>query len=154
MNIEFLWDILYNNLDTFLQGGENVEIKYEVDDSKVSSFTVEAKAKLIDHSRQHTLEIISEAEKVEASLHENGATSEITGNMIFQAARKIRNYPIKKYKWVIVLLRIVSELLLFIAGCLFSQESFAKDPVQFYWFCGVFFVAAILTIALHFKEGE
>lgn len=130
-----------------------MEIKYDIDDSKISNFTEEAKSKLIEHSRQHTLEIISEAKKVEASLHENGAASEITGNMIFQAARIIRNSPTKKFKWVVVVLKILSELLLFLAGCLFNQEIFATDPTLFWWFCVFFFPAVILTIALHFKEG-
>ena len=131
-----------------------MEIKYDIDDSKLASFTDEAKLKLIEHSRKHTLDVIDEAEKVEASLREYGATSEITGNIVFQSVRKIRNHPIKKFKWVIVLLKILSELLLFIAGCLFNQDNFANDTAQFYWFCGVFFVAVILTIALHFMEGE
>ena len=131
-----------------------MEIKYEIDDSKVASFTEEAKAKLVEHSRQHTLDVISEAERVEDFLHEKGATSEITGNMIFQAVRKIKTYRVGKFKWVTVVLKILSELLLFIAGCLFNQDSFAEDSTRFYWFCGVFFVAVIITVALHFKEGE
>lgn len=131
-----------------------MEIKYDIDDSKLQNFTDEAKSKLIEQSRKHTLDIINEAEKVEESLREYGATSEITGNIIFQAVRTLRNHPAKKLKWVTILLKILSELLLFIAGCLFNQDNFAKNTTQFYWFCGVFFIAVILTIALHFKEGE
>ena len=85
------------------------------------------------------LDIIREAEKVEESLLEYGATSEITGNIIFQAVRTLRNHPNKKIKWVTLLVKILSELLLFIAGCLFNQNNFAKNTTQFYWFCGVFF---------------
>ena len=131
-----------------------MEIKYDIDDSKLQNFTEEAKSKLIAQSLKHTLDIINEAEKVEESLREYGATSEITGNIIFQAVRTLRNHPAKRLKWITILLKILSELLLFIAGCLFNQDSFAKSTTQFYWFCGVFFIAVILTIALHFKEGE
>lgn len=131
-----------------------MEIKYEIDDNKLKNFSDEAKTKLIDHSRKHTLDIINEAEKVEESLREYGASSEITGNTIFQASRTLRKRPIKKLKWVTIILKILSELLLFISGCLFNQDNFAKNIAQFYWFCGVFFVAIILTVALHFKEGE
>lgn len=131
-----------------------MEIKYDIDDSKLQNFTDEAKSKLIEQSRKHTLDIINEAEKVEQSLREYGAASEITGNIIFQAVRTLRSHPAKKLKWITILLKILSELLLFIAGCLFNQDNFAKNTTQFYWFCGVFFIAVILTIALHFKEGE
>ena len=131
-----------------------MEIKYDIDDAKLSCFTIDAKEKLKEHSCEPTIAIINEAEKIEESLREHGASPEITGSIVFQAIRAIKNRPIKKYKWVVVLLRILSELLLFIAGCLFNQDNFAKDTTQFYWFCGVFFLATILTIALHFKEGE
>lgn len=77
-----------------------MEIKYDIDDKKLQNFSDEAKLKLIDHSRKHTLDIISEAEKVEESLREYGATSEITGNTIFQAVRTLRSHPTKKLKWV------------------------------------------------------
>lgn len=131
-----------------------MEIKYTIEDRKLQNFTDEAKTKLSEQSQKHTLEIINEAGKIEESLREYGATSEITGNIIFQAVRSLKNRPIRKHKWVTVVLKILSELLLFVAGCLFSQENFAENPAQFYWFCGIFCVAVILTVALHFKEGE
>ena len=134
-------------------GGANVEIKYNIDDEKLQNFTDEAKIKLIEHSSKHTIDIINEAEKIEESLREYGAISEITGNTIFQAVRSLKSNPAKRFKWITVLLKILSELLLFIAGCLFNQENFAQNTAQFYWFCGVFFIAVILTIALHFKES-
>lgn len=131
-----------------------MEIKYDIEDTKLRNFTEEAKAKLKEHSRDHTIDIVNEAEKIEASLREHGASPEVTGSIVFQAIRAMKNRPIKKFKWVTVLLRIFSELLLFLAGCLFNQGNFAKDTSQFYRFCGVFFLAVILTVALHFKEGE
>lgn len=146
--------ILASNKDIRYSGGVNMEIKYYIDDNKLQNFTNEAKSKLIEQSREHTIDIIKEAENVEESLREYGATSEITGNIIFQAVRTLRRHPTKKFKWVTNILKIFSELLLFFAGCLFDQENFAKNTTQFYWFFAVFFIAAILTIALHFQEGE
>lgn len=131
-----------------------MEIKYDIDDKKISNFTEEAKSKLIQHSRQHTLEIISEAEKVEASLREDGAESEITGNMIFQAARKLRSSPAKKSKFGRIIIKILSEFFLLFSGFLFSIEQFAANINQMYWFLAVFIIAVILTAITYVKEGD
>jgi len=58
-----------------------LEIKCNIDDNKVENFTAEAKSKLTEHSRKHLLDVISEAEKLEASLREYGATSELAGKL-------------------------------------------------------------------------
>lgn len=42
-----------------------MEIKYEIPDDKVRSFTGSAKRRLQEQAQKYTLEIISEAEKVE-----------------------------------------------------------------------------------------
>lgn len=129
-------------------------IKYDIDDGKLQHFTDEAKSKLTEQSQIHTLDIINEAERVEESLREYGATSEITGNIIFQAVRTLRSHPAKKFKWITTILKIFSEFLLFFAGCLFDRDSFEKNSSQLYWFIVVLFIAVVLTTALHFKEGE
>ena len=56
---------------------------------------------------KYTLEIISEAEKVEELIQENGASTEITDNIIFQAVR--RNKTEKKKSIKTILVRIVSR---------------------------------------------
>lgn len=72
-----------------------MEIKYEIPDDKVRNFTGSAKRRLQEQSQKYTLEIISEAEKVEELIRENGASTEITDNIIFQAVR--RNRTEKKF---------------------------------------------------------
>ena len=131
-----------------------MKVEYDIEDTKLQSFTDEAKSKLVEHTKEYAMTIINESEKIESALREHGVVPEITGNIVFQAVRSTKNRPRKKYKWALSLLKIFSELLLFLAGCLFNQDNFAKDTTQFYWFCAIFFVATILTVALHFKEGE
>ena len=131
-----------------------MEIKYTIDDSKLANFTSEAISKLVENAEKHTLDVVNESEKVEESLREYGANSEITGTIVFQAVRKIKNHPTKRMRWLTVILKVLSEILLFFAGCLFDRDVFAEDSMQFYLFCGVSLIAMVLTIALHFKEGE
>ena len=47
-----------------------MEIKYEIPDDKVRSFTGSAKRRLQEQAQKYTLEIISEAEKVEELIRE------------------------------------------------------------------------------------
>ena len=59
-----------------------MEIKYKIADDKVCNFTESAKRRLQEQSEKYTLEVISEAEKVEKLVRENGASTEITDNIL------------------------------------------------------------------------
>lgn len=80
--------LCYACLQKFNEGGRTLEIKYEIADDKIRNFTDSAKSRLQEQSPKYTLEIISEAEKVEKLIRENGASTEITDNIIFQAVRR------------------------------------------------------------------
>ena len=134
-----------------------MEIKYKIADDKVCNFTESAKRRLQEQSEKYTLEVISEAEKVEKLVRENGASTEITDNIIFQAAR--RNRTGKKKNHGIVLLRIVAEILLFISGLMFMPEKFvtkdgALNTIYFVLFLLVVSGALITTIVTYFLGDE
>lgn len=131
-----------------------MEIKYEIDDKKLQTFTDKAKSELIKQSTKHSLDIINEAKRIEGSLHEQGATQEITENIILQAVRAVRNRLPKKSKCGIIVLRIVLALLLPVLGNLWKPEAFVENLARLYWFCGVFSLVVILTAIVHFKEGN
>lgn len=132
-----------------------MEIKYEIPDDKVRSFTGSAKRRLQEQAQKYTLEIISEAEKVEELIRENGASTEITDNIIFQAVR--RNRTEKNLK--IVLVRVLAEILLFISGLMFLPEMFvttdgALNMGYLVAFLLVTLIAFIVTIVTYFIGGE
>ena len=134
-----------------------MEIKYEIADDKVSKFTDSAKSRLQEQSQKYTLNIISEAEKVEELIRENGASSEITDNIIFQAVR--RNKTSKKKNIRIILVRIAAEIFLFISGLMFMPEMFVTSEGTFnIWyfiaFAIVTLIALVATIVTYFIEGE
>ena len=85
-----------------------MEIKYEIADDKVRNFTDSAKNRLQEQSQKYTLEIIDEAEKIENLIRENGASTEITDNIVFQAVR--RNRTEKKKSIKIIIIRIVLKI--------------------------------------------
>lgn len=134
-----------------------MEIKYEIPDDKVRNFTDSAKSRLQEQSQKYTLEIISEAEKVEELIRENGASTEITDNIIFQAVR--RNKTEKKKSIKIILIRIAAEVLLFTSGLMFMPEKFiASDNTfnlgYFVAFALITLVALVATIVTYFVGGD
>ena len=134
-----------------------MEIKYEIADDKVRNFTGSAKSRLQEQSKKYTLEIISEAEKVEELIRENGASTEITDNIIFQAVR--RNRAGKKKSIKITIVRIVAEVLLFVSGLMFIPEMFVTidgtlNTVYLVGFLLVTLIAFIAIIVTYFIGGE
>ena len=101
-----------------------MEIKYEIPDDKVRSFTGSAKRRLQEQAQKYTLEIISEAEKVEELIRENGASTEITDNIIFQAVR--RNKTERKKSIKTILKDKPSEISMFIG----SEGGFSSEEVN------------------------
>ena len=134
-----------------------MEIKYEIADDKVRNFTDSAKNRLQEQSQKYTVEIISEAERIEELIRENGASTEITDNIIFQAVR--RNKTGKKKSIKIILIRIAAELLLFVSGLMFIPEMFITSENTFnlgYFvvFAIVTLIALVATIVTYFIGGE
>ena len=134
-----------------------MEIKYEIADDKIRNFTDSAKSRLQEQSKKYTLEIISEAEKVEELIRENGASTEITDNIIFQAVR--RNKAERKKSIKTILVRIAAEILLFISGLMFIPEMFITKESTFnlgYFvaFAIVTLIALVATIVTYFIGGE
>ena len=134
-----------------------MEIKYEIADDKIRNFTDSAISRLQEQSKKYTLEIISEAEKVEELIRENGASTEITDNIIFQAVR--RNKAERKKSIKTILVRIAAEILLFISGLMFIPEMFITKESTFnlgYFvaFAIVTLIALVATIVTYFIGGE
>ena len=144
-------------LQKFNEVGRALEIKYEIADDKIRNFTDSAKSRLQEQSQKYTLEIISEAEKVEELIRENGASTEITDNIIFQAVR--RNKTEKKKSIKTILIRIAAEILLFVSGLMFMPEMFitAENTFNlgyFVTFAIVTLIALVATIVTYFIGGE
>lgn len=141
-----------------LDEGEIIlEIRYEIADDKVRNFTDSAKNRIQEQSQKYALEIISEAEKVEEFLRENGASTEITENIIFQAVRRNKTEKKKNVKFIIT--RIISEIFLFISGLMFLPEMFITEEKTlnlgyFIIFLIVTLIAFVMTIVTYFIRGE
>lgn len=90
-------------------------------------------------------------------LRENGASQEITESIVVQAIR--RNKTVKKKKIGTIILKILSEILLFISGLSFFPDKFIKSDgtlnmSYFIFFLILITASIIITIIMHFKDGE
>lgn len=134
-----------------------MEIKYEIPDDKVRSFTGGAKKRLCEQAKTFTIEIVNEAEKVEGLIRENGATVEITENIVFQAIR--RNKTGKKKNVKIIVMRVFADLFLFVSGLMFIPEMFitSDKTLNITYFIGyiiVTLIAFIFTVVTYFIGGD
>lgn len=131
-----------------------MEIKFDIDDNKVQHFTIGAKNRLSIQTKKYAEDIVNESEKVEELLREDGASPEITENIVFQAIRRNRT-PLKhRKKWWMTIIKILSELLLFLSGLMFNQEKLSTSTIYFSLFSLVFISALIITIIMHVKDGD
>lgn len=134
-----------------------MQINFDLSDAELTHFSQGAKNRLTEQARQYTLELISEANKVEEMLRENGASQEITESIVVQAIR--RNKTVRKKNIGAIILKILSEILLFISGLLFLPDMFIKSDntlnmPYFIFFLLLITISLILTIIMHFKDGE
>lgn len=134
-----------------------LQIRFDIPDNDLTHFSQEAKNRLTDQAKDHTLEIIRESNRVEEMFHANGASQEVTESIVVQAIS--RNKITRKKKTGIILLKILSEILIFFSGLLFIPDWFIKSDNTLNWgyivFIFIFMATSLgLTITMHFKDGE
>ena len=134
-----------------------MQIQFNLSDTELTHFSQGAKNRLTEQAKQYTLEVISEANKVEEMLRENGASQEITESIVVQAIR--RNKTVRKKNIGAIVLKILSEILLFISGLLFLPDMFIKSDNTLNMPYLIFFlllitISLILTIIMYFKDDE
>ena len=140
-----------------LLGGVVLEVKIVVPDEKVQNFTESAKNRLKDQTQEYSIDIADEAVKFERLIRENGTSAEITETCVVQATRRYKTT--KKKHLGLLILRIISEILLAVAGFMFLPNAFVNDQgefnlLYFFFFVLVLAAAIITTIISHFVEGD
>lgn len=134
-----------------------MEMKIIIPDEKIKNFSTDAKIRLQQKTLEYSLDIITEAAKIERVVRENGASVEITDHYVVQASRKNRYTKRKKVGWIV--LRIVSEILILVTGLMWSVENFVSvdgtfNIVYFVFFSLILAAALITTIISHIAGGE
>lgn len=136
-----------------------MEIKFSVPEDKVKYFSGNAKTRVVETCKNYTLELISEAERIELATHEDGSPSEITSSHVSQAAKKFRPFSIvKRQKIGSTVLKIISDVLIFCTGIMFLPDQFVKNNsfniAYFVFFLLMLSAAIITTVVSQFLGGE
>ena len=139
---------------------KNLEVKFEIPEDKVKNFSGNAKNKISEYAQNYALDIISEAERIELSTHMGDSPSEVTSSHLGHAVNKFQSISsVKKKKVGVTVFKIISEVLILIAGIMFLPDQFITENnnfniIYFIIFLIVLSAAFITTIISHFLGGE
>ena len=90
-------NIWYNYLYLVIcqRGGGYMALQVNIDNDKIDNFSSDAKAELVKQLEKYGDNIVKEANLIEEVLREDGASTEITSNIVILAVRKSK-VPSKK----------------------------------------------------------
>ena len=135
---------MYSFEDTI--GGEHVAVQINIVDDKVDNFSNEAQTTLTKQIEKYADDIIKEANLIEEGIREDGASTEITSNIVLQAVRKNKTYHNKKSNKTVLITKIVSALSLLITGFLFDSSGYENNKIGLIAFVICLIVASVSTV--------
>nr|WP_195638505.1 hypothetical protein [Enterocloster bolteae] len=135
---------MYSFEDTI--GGEHVAVQINIVDDKVDNFSNEAQTTLTKQIEKYADDIIKEANLIEEGIREDGASTEITSNIVLQAVRKNKTYHNKKSNKTLLITKIVSALSLLITGFLFDSSGYENNKIGLIAFVICLIVASVSTV--------
>ncbi len=130
-----------------------MDIIINIDNSKVDNFSSEALVTLKKQIEKHMDDIVNEAHLIEDAIREDGASIEITSNMVLQAVRKNKTIRKKKSDKRLLIFKIISSFSLLITGFLFDSEGYQNNVLKLILFI-VFLVVACVSTVLQFVLEE
>lgn len=120
-----------------------------VDDGKIDNFSNEAKITLVKQMEKYGEDIINESNLIEQVIREDGASEEITSNIVLQAVRKNKTKRNKKSSKFLLITKIISSLSLLIVGFLFDSSGYQDKTIKFILFV-IFLIIACVSTVLQF----
>jgi hypothetical protein len=123
-----------------------VAVQINIVDDKVDNFSDEAQTTLKKQIEKYADDIIKEANLIEEGIREDGASTEITSNIVLQAVRKNKTYHNKKSNKTLLITKIVSALSLLITGFLFDSSGYQNNKMGLIAFVICLIVASVSTV--------
>ncbi len=121
-------------------------LQVNIEDDKVDNFSNEAKSTLANQIKKYSNDIIKESNLIEEATREDGASREITSNIVIQAVRKNKISHNKKPNKFLLISKIVSVFSLLITGFLFDSEGYEDNTAKLIWFVIVLIIACVSTV--------
>lgn len=130
-------------------------LQANIDDSKVSNFSNDAKLELVRQLEKYGDSIINESNLIEQAIREDGACTEITSNIVIQAVRKNKNIHKRKSNIPLIIVKIMSPISLCITGLLFDINGYKDEPIKLIFliiFLSVGCISTVLQFVFEDKE--
>ncbi len=105
-------------------------IQVNIDDNQIDNFSAGAQTTLKKQIEKYATDIIKEANLIEEAIREDGASTEITSNIILQAVRKNKTNNNKKSNKGLLITKIVSALSLLVTGFLFDSAGYQNNVIK------------------------
>ncbi len=123
-----------------------MSVHVNIDDSKIDNFSIDAQTTLKKQIEKYADDIIKEANLIEESLREDGASTEITSNNVLQAVRKNRTNHSRRPNRLLIITKIVSTLSLLVTGFLFDSAGYQNNIIKLIAFIFCLIVACVSTV--------
>lgn len=124
-------------------------VQVNIDENKINNFSNGARSILKRQIEKYTDDIIKEANLIEEAIREDGASTEITSNIILQAVRRSKNNSRKNHNYFQIIIKIVSALSTLITGFLFDSSGYQNNYFKLIAFI-IFLVIATISTVLQF----
>ena len=124
-------------------------VQVNIDENKINNFSNGARSILKRQIEKYADDIIKEANLIEEAIREDGASTEITSNIILQAVRRSKSNSRKKHNYFQIIIKIISALSTLITGFLFDSSGYQNNYFKLIAFI-IFLVMATISTVLQF----
>lgn len=129
-----------------MSGGENVSVQVNIDGNKINNLSASAQVTLKKQIERYADDIIKEANLIEEAIREDGASTEITSNIIMQAVRKNKSNHNKKSNKSLLIFKVISALSLLVTGFLFDSDGYQGKTTKLIAFVILLIIASVSTV--------
>jgi len=129
-------------------------LQVNIDNDKIDNFSSGAKAELVKQLEKYGDNIIKESNLIEEAIREDGASTEITSNIVIQAVRKSKVPSKKKHGKTLLFLKIVSWASLLLTGFLFDINGYEEATGKLIVFVICLIVACVSTVLQFVYEDK
>ena len=129
-------------------------LQVNIDNDKIDNFSSGAKTELIKQLEKYGDNIIRESNLIEEAIREDGASTEITSNIVIQAVRKSRVPSKKKNNKTLLFIKIISWASLLLTGFLFDSNGYEGAMGKLILFMICLIVSCVSTVLQFVYEDK
>ncbi len=123
-----------------------MSLQVNINDDKINNFSNDAILEFEKQLEKYGDNIIKEANLIEEADRVDGASTEITSNIVLQAVRKNKISNTKKINKTLIVVKIISVFSLLLTGFLFDSSGYKEETVKLVLFIICLIIASVSTV--------